>query len=169
MIAGDFNQWGIANALVDYIDIKEINMGATRGSLSIDRTFANFGTAIVEADTLPPLQPDSPGEGAPSDHRVTFLTSELPKIKTFKWLKHSYRHYNEDSVKLFQDWLVPQEWEDVLCASGSQAKAVLYQNRINGAIENFFQLITVRRKDTDAPWINEKVRRLIKKLSLIHI
>ena len=56
-----------------------------------------------------------------------------------------------------------EEWRDVLDAVGSQEKAVLYQKKINGAVENFFPLITVRRKSTDAPWINARIRKLIRR------
>ena len=38
-IAGDFNQWDIAAALSDFVDIEEAPVGPTRGTSSIDRIF----------------------------------------------------------------------------------------------------------------------------------
>ena len=39
-------------------------------------------------------------------------------------------------------------------------KAVTYQRKIQGALESFLPLITVRRKSTDPPWINTRVQRI---------
>ena len=46
-VAGDFNQWKISDALADYNDIKEAQVGNTRGSRSIDKIFVNFSRSIV--------------------------------------------------------------------------------------------------------------------------
>ena len=73
IVTGDFNQWGIQDALEDYPDIKEECLGPTRGARAIDRTFTNFSRSIKESGTLPPLEADHPGEGAPSDHRIAFF------------------------------------------------------------------------------------------------
>ena len=117
---------------------------------------------------MPPLQADVPGEGSASNHRIAYITALLPKVRAFKWLKYAYRHYNEDSVSLFKDWLVAQDWKEVLLAEGSQLKASWYQEKINWVIEAFFPLITVQRKNTDAPWINEKVCRLIRRRKAVY-
>ena len=66
------------------MDIGEVQVRATRGSGAIDCVFTNFGAEVLEAGTLPLLQPDSPEEGAPSDHRVVFITTELPTVKQIK-------------------------------------------------------------------------------------
>ena len=52
--------------------------------------------------------------------------------------------------------------------SGSQNKAVAYQGLVNGAVERFFPLITVRRKSTDSPWINARIRRLVRRRKAIY-
>ena len=56
LVGGDFNQWDIASALVDYIDIAETDVGPTRGDRSIDRLFSNFHRSVIESGTLPPLE-----------------------------------------------------------------------------------------------------------------
>ena len=69
VVCGDFNQWKLPEALQEFRDLKEVNVGPTRGDKAIDRTFTNFAK-ITEAATLNPLQPDSQ-EGSPSDHRLS--------------------------------------------------------------------------------------------------
>ena len=57
VVAGDFNQWKVHEALEDFIDIKEVPVGDTRGNHCIDRTFTNLMDSVQEAGTLPPLKP----------------------------------------------------------------------------------------------------------------
>ena len=52
-------------------------------------------------------------------------------------------------------------WEEVLTAATSEAKALAYQRAVVGAVERFFPLRTVKRKDTDPPWMNKKTKKLL--------
>ena len=157
VVAGDFNQWDIGAALANFPDLSEAPVGAMRGGRSIDRIFTNFGEQISRSYTVPPLEADDPENGRPSDHRVAVVTANLPRVDAFRWLKYSYRYYNDESVKKFRGWVALQDWAKVLSATGSNRKAEAHQTMLDAAIEDFFPLITVRRKSTDLP------------LSLIHI
>ena len=76
--------------------------------------------SVVKAGTLPPLEADDVQEGAPSDLLISFVKASLPKVSAFTWWTYSYRYYNEDSVKQFRNWIIPERWEDVIGAEGSQ-------------------------------------------------
>ena len=106
---------------------------------------------IKACGTLPPLEAETRDNGAPLDHIIAFATATLPKVRAFTWLQYSYRYYNPDAVELFKKWMIMENWEDVLSTVGSQAKAVIYQDKLSAAVERFFPLLTVRRKSTDAP------------------
>ena len=162
VVSGDFNQWKIDDALADHIDLLEVDVGVSRGNRKIDRLFTNL-PGVHDKGTLPALAPDLPDAGAPSDHLVTFAKFEIPRIRTFKWLSYSYRYLNEESTERFKTWVVMHDWAEVLAAEGSQAKALAYQRAINMAVETCFPLITMRRKSTDPPWINNKARRLMRR------
>ena len=168
IVAGDFNQWEVDKALIDFIDLVEADVGPTRGSRSIDRIFSNFGGSIGSAYTVPPIQADDPGQGRPSDHRVAVVTADLPRIDAFRWLKYSYRFYNEESVEKFRKWIALEDWNAVVTAADSNSKAEAYQSLVDRAIEDCFPLVTVRRKSTDLPWVNAKARRLIKRRKAVY-
>ena len=104
----------------------------------------------------------------PSDNWVGVVEVVLPRVQAFRWMKHSYRYYNEESVERFKNWVVLHDWKEVLSTEGSQNKAVAYQGLVDRAIADFFPLITVRRKITDLPWVNGKARRLIKRRKAIY-
>ena len=98
MVMGDFNQWEIGGALKDFPDLKGSDVGP-RGSRSINRILSNLYPHADNCGTVPPLDPDLSMDGAPSDHRVAFLTCNIPRVKKFKWLSYSYRYLNDDSTE----------------------------------------------------------------------
>ena len=163
VVAGDFNQWPIDQALADYPDLAEAPVGPTRGTRSIDRIFVSAGQddQLVEAGTLNPLETDD--SSRKSDHRIAYAELKLRRTAAFEWVSYSYRYFCPEAEKLFADWLVHHKWEAVLAAPTSNQKADLYQAQVNEAVDRFFPLITTRRKSSDPPWINWKIRRKIAK------
>ena len=163
LVGGDFNQWEVGEALSDFPDLREVDVGPTRGSRCIDRIFSNFGRSITDCGTVPPLEPEPGHQGSRSDHRVAFMRAELPKARSFEWVSYQYRFFNPKAVEDFGGWLACHDWADVVQAEGSNQKATIYQEAVTGAMETFFPLITVRKKSTDCPWMNRRIRRLIRR------
>ena len=156
VISGDFNQWDLQSALQEFRDLNKIDGGATRGSRLIDRTFTNFED-ITEASTLTPLQTDEEdGPVRSSDHRTCFYTARLRRKERYKWLSYSYRYNNHDSEKLFAELLISKDWPKLVQLPTPDAKTNLYQSEINNAIETFFPLRTIKRRNIDPPWINPR-------------
>ena len=58
VVMGDFNQWDIGGALIDFPDLKESAVGPMRGARTIDRIFSNLTDHAVGCGTVPPLEPD---------------------------------------------------------------------------------------------------------------
>ena len=135
VVSGDFNQWSLEKALEDFLDLREEDVGCTRGTRRIDRTFTNFGPAVTGAFSTAPIQADDPGAGQASDHNTTVVSVSLPRVDAYRWIKYyfSYRYYNDESVEEFQHWVVAQGWEAVLAAEGSQQKAMEYQRLVDEA------------------------------------
>ena len=55
VLTGDFNQWHIDQALVEFQDISKVPVGPTRGDREIDRYFTNMSRAVTASGTVPPL------------------------------------------------------------------------------------------------------------------
>ena len=93
IVAGDFNQWEIGAALSDYHDIREADIGPTRGSRSIDKIFTNFGDHVIEAGSYPPLEMDAATEERiRRSHKIAHISAEHPRFGSFKRLAYSC-HY----------------------------------------------------------------------------
>ena len=162
VLAGDFNQWRPEEAVQEFTDIREVLGGPTRGSRRIDRVFTNF-EQLLDSGTLNPLQTDGEdGHIRHSDHLIVHVTARLRRKEKYKWLSYSYRYYNKESAEKFGEWLLAKDWAALVQTPTSDKKAELYQAEITWAIENFFPLKTIKRRNIDPPWINGTIKKLIK-------
>ena len=164
-MAGNFNQWPIDSALVEFLDLKEVHVGPTRAGRSIDRVFCNVARRVSEAGTVPPLE----AENSTSDHGVAYVRAAVPRVESFEWVSYSYRHFTEEAQEAFNGWIVLQDWSPVYAAGGSNKKARAYQNIINEGLDKFFPIRSTRRKSTDLPWINKAIRKKIRRRKLIYL
>ena len=129
------------------------------------------------AGTVPPLEMDRCPESSPkkSDHRISFVQSSVNKVQSYKMLNYTYRYYSPEAEAEFGRWLAGMDWKDLLEAGSSNGKADVYQREMQAALCRYFPLVTVRRRSTDPPWFNQKIRKRMKqkrgiyRLSLIHI
>jgi hypothetical protein len=78
------------------------------------------------------------------------------------WKSHTYRPYHARGEKEFGEWVVMQTWDPVEQAQTANGKAEAYQTLVMGALNKFFPLKTVKRREKEHPWINDTIRRLDK-------
>ena len=165
VVAGDFNQWAIAQALVEFPDMRETHVGATRGDRAIDRFFSNVSRSVSASGTVPALE----SENSASDQLVAYIKTDLPRQETFERITYQYRHFTDEARVEFGSWIVLNDWTDVYNAAGSDEKAVAYQRHIDRAMDTFFPLRTVRKKSTDLSWINKAIKKKIKRKMEIYV
>ena len=164
IVSGVFNQWPIEEILEDHPDLAEVNHGPTRGDRAIDRTFVNFGRSIVESGTSEPLETE---EGNPSDHRVAYMKASFKTIKP-KIKSYSYRVYTDDGAQRFKDKMSRQNWRAVYDATSTTSKAAALQKILDDSMNACFEWKTTRRRETDPPWMSDKIRKLCKKRRKIY-
>ena len=164
VISGDFNQWNIGEIAQDHPELVEVDYGPTRGDKAIDRTFVNFGRAIVESGVLPPLETET---GRASDHKIAwaeakFLTANPKKIT------YTYRAFTEAGAESFLQELNTQSWTRVYEAQDTNSKAERFQEIVGTLMDRNFEWKTTTRKEGEPPWINDALRRLWKKRRKIY-
>ena len=91
-----------------------------------------------------------------------YMTAMLRRKERYKWLSYSYRYNNPESAKKFEEWLTTKDWAVLAQLPTADQMAEYYQEQITWAIENLFPLRTIRRRNTDPPWINKRIKKLIK-------
>ena len=169
VVAGDFNQWRVDQALAEFPDMTEADVGPTRKDRCIDRIFTNFNRSVKASGTVPPLEVEPGSAGTKSDHRVAYIDASLPKIRSYTWESYSYRYKSQEAVNEFGAWIAGFDWAALDELEGSNPKADYYQEVVSWAMGRFFPLITVHRKSSECPWINARIRELTRKRRKIYL
>ena len=168
IVGGDFNQWDISEALSEFDNIMEVSTPPTRGDRRIDRLFTNWQEYIEEAGCIPPLHTEEvDGEVAVSDHQVQYLISRLPRRNPVKWESYSYRPYSTTGERDFLEELGRHDWRGLLRMSGVNAKTEELHRVLSDLLGRHFPIKTVRRRDTDLPWLDARAKKMIKKKAAI--
>ena len=98
---------------------------------------------------------------------MAFFSASFPKIPT-KTVSYRYRYFSRKGASKFKTWINSQDWSTVFEAGTTSEKALELQNLLTGALDRFFPYKTTTRRETDPPWINPKIRTLIKKRRSIY-
>ena len=160
IISGDFNRRDVDGSLANFPDLHLIDTPPTRGDQKLDKIFVNFKSQIFESGVLKPLENE---HGVRSDHAVIYVSARLKRVESFKWIKYTYKKYSEEAANKFKQWVMLHDWEGVYSARTSSQKAKVYDDTCRWAMDHFFPDVTVKRKSTDDPWINNKITDLIEK------
>ena len=169
IIAGDFNQWEVGEALAEFSDMTEVLTPPTRGDRHIDKIFTNWAEDISDSGCLPPLSTIvAEGLGTNSDHNVQYLTARLPRKEPVKWEVFTHRPFSDKGCEMFKEEIRSMDWSEVLNERGSNAMATKLNLALTDLMDKHFPLKTVRRKESDLPWINETARKMIRKKKAVY-
>ena len=83
VLAGDFNNKNIDEAIGDYADITVTTSGATRASATLDLTVTSFNFELIGVSSRGPLDTK---DGRKSDHDFISYDYSLTHRHEFKWI-----------------------------------------------------------------------------------
>ena len=159
IVAGDWNQWPVEYVPQEHPEMIEVEHGPTRGDRKIDRFLTNISRSIYESDTLPPLDD---GQGRVSDHLISYFKADI-SAPVAKKIKYSYRHYTDEGAARFQQWIASYDFAPIYEIMDVNDKVEALMSCLTCTMDLCFPYKTTCRREKDPPWINHKVRALIKK------
>ena len=65
-------------------------------------------------------------------------------------------------LREFSVWIQDEDWSKVLSAENTQQKADTLYESLQGAIDSFFPMQTVKVHHNNTPWMSQKVKALLK-------
>ena len=164
VVLGDFNQWSFAELIADHTELREIEFGPTRGDREIDRTLVNFSRAIKESGTLEPLKTE---DGHSSDLRMAWALAKF-EPQDRKLITYSYPAYTESDAVGYVDTVSKQNWDPILAAPTTNRKVEIFQDILESIMAANFEWKTMVRRESDPPWINDRIRSYWKKSRKIY-
>ena len=170
LVAGDFNQWEVGDALGDYPDLVELQTPPTRLDRHIDKIFLNWYDEVSESGCLPPLETEEASNGATtqSDHRVQYFCSRLDRKDPIRWETFSYRPFTDAGADGFVADMDGQDWTAVCNKTDANEMAKALQYIIDDLTDRHFPFKTIRRKEDDLPWLDDTARKLINKKKSVY-
>ena len=161
IISGDRNN--IEIPVLESIDpsLKQIVTQPTRGSRILDVIVTNLWKYYNDPVILPPIMPDKPGMGAPSDHSgvlATPLASHTQQSRRTKVFK-TIRPLPESLTITFQSKLIDINFSTILGMEVNQMVET-FQNTLDDVLTSIFPQKKIIISPQDQPWFNEQLRIL---------
>ena len=159
-LGGDINQFGIKPLHSDHNEIQEVSSPPTRMGSRLDLISTNFNSELKEVYLSSPLESST----SVSDHDVLVTEYVIKHNHRFKLVKYQTRSYTKKAESAFLEEIKEIKWEErfgnIKCAS---ALTDIFQGVVGTLVDKHFPIRTRTVKSTDDPWINDRIRRLIRR------
>ena len=159
IIAGDRNSIDISTLLSMDTSLHQMVKQPTRGNNILDVVVTNLARYYDEPVIIPPINPDQPGHGVPSDHRGVFVTPNTSQGQPARRnkTKKIIRPLPESLIEVFGAKLAAQDYQALSDLSVDDMVAG-YTQIINTHMVETFPEKTIIVSPEDQPWFNEKLR-----------
>ena len=161
---GDRNKMDITSILNCGLRLKQINVKPSRQGAILDviimNIFRHYNIPII----APPLNPDNPLTGKPSDHSVPIAFPHRDRYNppARKYRKRKYRPLPSSSVQKFGQWIVGQQWDNIGDSdSVSPTEQVRYfESVLSEKLEEFCPQKEMKIGTHEQPFITAELKKL---------
>ena len=162
ILGADRNHMDIKPILNCGLRLKQVVDKSTRQGVILDIIIMNTNSYYNSPIIVPPITPDNPKKGKPSDHWVPVCTPHTdrfkPAARNFKIVK--YRPLPESSVRQFGEWIVTEGWQDIKEDMSPTAQAATFEEILQNKLNLFCPEKTMKISSQDKPWINAELKTL---------
>ena len=162
ILGADKNDMDIRPILNCGLRLRQCVDKPTRQGVILDiiimNTFPFYNTPII----VPPIQPDDPRKGKPSDHSVPVCAPHTdryqPPSRNYRTV--TYRPLPESSLRKFGEWIVTEGWEGVEGDLPPSQQTEIFESIIQEKLNQFCPEKTVRISSQDKPWITSELKKI---------
>ena len=161
IVSGDRNDMDMSSLLSIDPTLRQTVLVPTRGPKTLDVIVTNLSCFFNDPVTIPPVLPDRPGHGVPSDHLGVSATPKtnldgFPKqIKVKKMI----RPLPESLIPVFQEKLKANNFQMLHGLSVSEMVET-FQAVVDAILSQTFPEKQIVISPYDDPWFNEELRKL---------
>ena len=164
-LGGDKNSLPLAPLLQALPKFSQIVAHATHGQKIIDVLIMSCPELYAVPSVTPPVLPDDPRHGAPSDHCVPVArplalaeaaVSNVYKVKTIRPLPDS-------SIRLFMQWIHAENWDTIHTDESPTQMVDAFQTLVNSKVDQFFPQKTIRVTNKDKEFITAELKSIDRK------
>ena len=161
IICGDRNSIDISTLLSIDPSLRQTVTRPTRGFKILDVIVTNLARYFNEPTIIPPIIPDRPGHGVPSDHSGVEATPNTnqgqPAVR--QKIRKEIRPLPESLLETFDIKLAAENFE-MLRQLPVQNMVDTFQNMTDKLLSETFPIKKITISPDDRPWFNENLRKL---------
>ena len=162
LISGDRNSLDIPTLLNIDPSLRQLVKKPTRGLRILDIILSNLERFYDEPLIVPPILPDNPNKGVPSDHSGVVATPHTnpsqPHLRS-KIVK-TIRPLPESLITVFGHKLENEDWTNLDQVQSSSDMVDIFQKMLDDFVVSTFPEKTIQIYPDDKPWFTEKLRKL---------
>ena len=161
-LGGDRNQMNIQPLLNCGLKLKQMVCQKTRGNSILDIIVMNTGSLYHNAIIAPPINPDDPKSGVPSDHFVPIC---IPHTDRYSRPPRNdriirYRPLPESAIKNFGQWIVKENWQAVDSKLSPSEQVTAFENLVNTKLDELCPIKVLKLSNMDKPFITTHLKSL---------
>ena len=162
ILGADRNSMDITPILSCGLKLRQIVDKSTRKDKILDIIIMNTSGYYQSPIIAPPIQPDDPSTGQPSDHSVPVCTPHTDRytrpVRDYRIIK--YRPLPQSGVRKFGEWMVSQSWDTVCSENSPTDQALMFEKLLMTNLNKHCPMKEMRIGSQDKPFINAELKRI---------
>ena len=111
---------------------------------------------------VPPIQPDNPNKGKPSDHSVPVCIPHTDRYtapsRNYRIIK--YRPLPDSGVRKFGEWIVTECWDSLSDEMTPTEQAVAFEQLLSAKLDQFCPQKQMKLSSKDKPFITAELKQI---------
>ena len=161
-LGGDVNDLNVDLLLNISASFRQIVTLPTRGDKILSIIVTDLWKYYTTPEILPPLNPDIPGRGKPSDHSCpyarTYLDRSRPKEKNYD-LK-SIRTFPQSGIIEFGQWIQNENFDSVTKLESATEQVAALEKLVTDKVESIFPMKEIKIYKNDKEFMNDELRKI---------
>ena len=145
--------------------MRQIVSLATHKDKILDIILTNLHQFYQIPIIVPPVAPDDPTRGVPSDHSIPLaLPVSSAHHVTREYKTATVRPLPQSGIEEYNDWIMRFDWEPLLNISSPTEQVELFQSILEMKLNQIFPLKNIKTSFWDKPFITADIKQLDRKI-----
>ena len=162
IIGADKNKMDISPLVNTNLKLKQIVRRPSRKKEILDICLTNLFSFYNAPIIVPPVQPDIPGQGVPSDHSVPLCIPNRdphnPPARQYRTIIS--RPLPDSKIREFGQWIVSEQWAGVKGEVDPSIQVKVFENMMTQKLDKYFPKKITKLGVGDQPYMNSELKAL---------
>ena len=162
MMGADRNTMDISPILNCGLRLRNIVDQPTINGRIYDILITNLGSFYNSPIIAPPIKPDNPDNGKPSDHSVPVCSPHTDRYNRPKrtWKVRTFRPLPDSRVRLFGQWITGENWNQLSQGLSANELASKVESILKYNLDRYCPEETMKVGSQDKAWVNSELKKL---------